>query len=230
LITDIKAEARQTTPVVSGEGDQADVKMTRLGALYTADWKLQLIAAGLAYSLPVGTVAAGGDFTAVVGGGNGTTIDSDQPELVIGVDAGYYLIPMECSAACYADPVTDNGITQIALFADRSQAPVTANASGTAATPVNLLDGSTAFPGRAWTASTGDITDPVCSEMLDYACNEVGCTTGGSTNLEVKLNYKPDAPSILAGPCQVVLCWGGTAAASGGGIIKVAAVPASYFA
>ena len=235
MITDVKAKASQVTPVTTGEADLDYLKMTKLGALFTANWKQQLILAGLAWSAHVGGITASADILAVVGGGNGTTIDTDQPELTIGVPAGYFLIPMEAHCAAYNDPATDNAITNIVLFADRTMSPVEAAVSATAVTPVNLLDGGGAFPGTAYKACSANLsTTPVCSEILDYRCNQLAVvssalTLGGHSINGLSMDYLPEAPSILAGPCQIVLCFGGTAATSGMGVIKVACVPSSYF-
>jgi len=229
-MANIKASARQVTPVTTGEGDLDYLKMTKLGALFTADWKQQLILAGLAWEAHVGGLTTSADIAPVVGGGNGTVIDAAQPELVINCPAGYYMIVMEAECACYGDPVTDNAVTNIALFADRTQQCDATNASATAVTPLNLLDGaSPVFPGSCLKACTGDLTaSPVGSELLAYSCNQLGCTTGGSSIAQLKLDYKPTAPSILAGPCAVALLYGGTAAQSGMGVVKVAVIPASY--
>ena len=230
MIADIKVEARQVTPEVTGEGDQDHPKMTKLGAMFTAGWKQQLIAAGLAWSAHVGGITASADILPVVGGGNGTTIDTDQPELWIGVEAGYFLIPLEAHIAGYNDMVTDNGITNIVLFADRTMSPVEAAVSATAVTPVNLLDGAAAFPGTAYKACTANLSvTPVCSEILDYVGQQCGAASTGTTISGIKMDYVPESPSIIAGPCQVVMCFGGTDALSGMGVIKVACVPTSYF-
>ena len=230
MITDIKGKATQVTPIVTGEGDQDYIKMTKLGAMFTADWRQQLTLAGLVWSASVGGVTASADLLPVVGGGNGTVIDAAQPELVIGVDAGYFLIPVEAHASAYNDPNTDNAITNILLYADRTQSPDAAVVSGTTTTPVNLLDGGAAFPGRCFTATSGDMTkSPICSEILDYESATVGAATGGAVAHSLKLDYRPEAPSIIAGPCMVALVWGGTVASSGAGVVKVACVPTSYF-
>jgi len=238
-MANLKAKASQVTPATTAEGEQGYTTMSKLGALWTADWKLQLIAAGLAWGVHVGSLTASAAEIPVVGGGAGTVIDSAQPELIIGVDAGYTLIPMEAHVSIYAHPVDDKGINSILLFADRTSAPqVAPSASSTAATPYNLLDGSTSFPGRARQAISGDLTvAPIMDELLDYVAVQSAYTlvaaSGGSAaaTLGVKMDYMPQAPSLVRGPCQVVLCYGATNAsgASGMGVIKVAVVPNSYF-
>jgi len=231
MITDIKAKAAQVTPVVTGEADMDYLKMSKLGAMFTADWRMQLLLAGMVWSTEVGSVSAGADVSLVTGGGNGDVIDLNQPELVIGVDAGYYLIPLEVRCCVQGDLDADTEEINIVLVADRTAAPVTTNASGTLETPVNMLDGGPYFPGRAWSGSTADITGPVTDQILDFVTCQMSSidSTGVVAIPIIKMEYIPEVPPILAGPCQIVLCFGGTAAVTGMGIIVVAAVPTSYF-
>ncbi len=231
-MANIKARASQVTPVTTGEGDQGFPSMTKLGALFTADWKLQLIAAGLAWSAKMGGLTASADAIPIRGGGVGTVPDSAQPEFIIGVDEGYSLIPMEAHVSMYTHPVTDKGIDSIVLFADRTTAPQASIASGTDVTPVNILDGGTAFPGRCWQAVSGDLTvAPIMDELLDYTAIQEVAATGSTYAAGLKMDYMPQAPSILRGPCQVVLCFGSTCASGGFGMgaFKVAVVPNAYF-
>lgn len=230
MITDIKAKTVQVTPVVTGEGDMDYAKMTKLGALFTADWRQQLILAGRVWSAKVGGVTASADILPVVGGGVGTTIDIDQPELVIGVPAGYYMICVEAMCAVYNIPQSA-GITNIVLFADRTATCADTGVSSTITVPVNLLDGGPTFPGTCFTAGSANIAaTPVCDELLDYeTMDTAGIAASGQSTMSLKMDYKPEAPSILKGPCQVVLCFGGIQATSGMGVVKVAVVPESYF-
>lgn len=238
MITDVKAMAKQVTQVVSGDGDMGYLGMSKIGQLYTADWKNKLVAAGLVWSFHIGTLTGGGDVGLIVGGGNGTTVDSDQPELIIGVDVGYYLIPLEVRVIGQMDADANAEYGEILLFADRSQAPPT-SAAGTpgVVTGNNLLDGAGAFPGRAYGGVTTDITDPVMSEFLDLEYVNVAefVSNGSATNLtngivqKLKMCYAPTYPELLAGACSLVVCFGGTAAVNGMINAVVACVPTSYF-
>jgi len=234
-MANIKAKASQLTPVTTSEGEQGYATMSKLGALFTADWKLQLIAAGYAWAVHVGALTESAAEAPVVGGGKGTVIDSAQPELVIGVDAGYTLIPMEAHVNINAHSVADKDIDSILLFADRTTAPpATFPASSTVTTPVNLLDGGATFPGRSRQAISGDmVIAPIMDELLDYTSTQLqfSAASGATTVKGLKMDYMPQAPSIIRGPCQVVLCYGSTAAsgANGMGVVKVAVVPNAYF-
>ena len=231
MITDIKAQVAQLTPVVAGEQDMTYLKSTKLGALFTADWREQMILAGLGYSVRCGGVTTSADIAPILGGGSGTVIDAAQPELIVGVDAGYYMIVMEAACSAYTIPASA-AITNIILYADRGFAPgVGQQASAAIATPVNLLDGGPAFPGRGWQNASGDLAiSPICDELLDFVTSDIGgVAASGMTALVLKLDYRPLAPSIIAGPCMIALLFGGTAATTGCGVIRFACVPSSYF-
>lgn len=236
-MSNIKAQVAQVTPVVTGEGDLAYPKMSKLGVLFIADWRTQLVLAGLVYSAHIGTLTAGADVGLIVGGGNGTTVDSDQPELLLGVDSGY-LIPLKVDVICDMDADADGEYGEILFFADRSQAPPT-SATGTPGivTPNNQLDGGPAFGGRCYGGVTTDLTDPVMSEFIDlkYVNAAEFVSNGTATNLTsgivhvLEMHWVADKPKLLAGPCGLVICFGGTAAVNGMINIEFAHVPASYF-
>jgi hypothetical protein len=226
MITDIKAVVEQVSPSVSGEGNMRYPSATKLGQLFTADWRQKLLLAGKLWRLTVGAFAADAEPTQVTGGGAGTTLEIEKPEMLIGVDAGYYLlmVSLQVSLQSLADAASDD--IQLLAISDRSQAPPT-SLTGTVETPDNLLDGAGAFPGRAYSAVTADITDPVMSEIL-YFQQEMAAGTAVD---HVRFNavYEPAVPSILAGPCQIAVCWGGTIATAGMGSMVVGCVPTSWF-
>ncbi len=231
MISDIRAKAVQVTPIVTGENDADFIKMTKLGALFTMDWRMQLVAAGLVWQLDVGGVSTGADILPALGGGSGTVVNHDNPELCIGVGVGYYLIPLEVRCVVHGDTDADTEEINIVLTTDRSRSVPTTNASGDVGTPVNMLDGAGDFPGQAWITTTGDIQDPDRSQILDYVSFQLASvnTTGVVATPVIKMEYLPEVPTILAGPTQLVLCWGGSAAVDGLASVIVAAVPTSYF-
>src|SRR3990167_2743301 len=238
MTSDVKANVSQINPSVLSEGDRDYIQQGKTLGLWTADWKARLAAAGLAYSAHIGTLSAGADVGFITGGGAGTTVDSDQPELIVGVDAGYFLVPLEVHVTCVLDVDANAEYGEILLFADRTQAPPT-SASGTPGivTPNNQLDGGAAFPGRCFGGVTTDITDPVMSEFigLEYVIAAEFVSNGAATNLtngivySLKMDKVFHAPKALAGPCSLVVCFGGTAAVTGMVNVEFAAVPASWF-
>lgn len=226
MITDVKAKIDQMPPSVSAEGDLEFIKQSKLGQIFTADWKERFLLAGKIWSAGVGIVAAGADVTEVVGGGDGTVVDANQPELGIGVPAGYYLIPISCRCGVHSLSDAADDEVLIVLFADRS-ATVPTDGTKTAVTPLNSLDGGGSFPGTAFKEATADITNPTFSDILDFEAYQALGTAVSAIGL--KMNYNPLVPRILAGPCSVYLCWGGTIAAHGAATLEVACVPTSWF-
>lgn len=224
--TDILAKVDQIPPSVLSEGDLEEVKMSKLGQLFTAGWKQRLLLAGKMWSVDVGVVAAGADVTEVVGGGNGTVVDMNQPELMIGVPAGYFLMVTACRCSCHSLSDAADDEVLIVLATDRT-ATVPTDGTKTAVTPLNMLDGGGAFPGTAYKEATADITNPTHSDILDFeAYQALGIAVSA---IGLKMDYEPDVPRILAGACSVYLCWGGTVAAHGAATLEVACVPSSWF-
>ena len=233
-LQEIKAKVQQAgTPTPVAEGAIDHVKMSKLGALFTVGWKQQMLLAGRLFQARVGTLTAGASMALVVGGGNGTVIDADQPELIIGVDAGYYLIPVDVRCSVQSDSDADADLQEIVLFADRTQAPLSATAMASAVihTPLNMLDidSAPAFPGRCWVQATADIDDPITSIILDYVTfRQIQDASATGSSPMLRMEYKPESPHIIKGPCQVLLCWGGVVAVNGFGIVEVAVVPDSW--
>lgn len=234
MISDIKAKVRQSVVEVSGESDLEYLKTTRLGQMLTADWRENLLMAGVCWVIDVGSMTAGGDIIKYSGGGMGTTIDNDQPEIVIGVDSGYYLIPLEIMVGASPDFDADAELAHILAIADRTTGVPTTGVStaglGGVATPLNLLDGAGSFPGRAFTLISTDIADPTVDEILDFETLIVGASTGGFDQLaHLKMEYEPASPTILAGPCGLYVYWGGTGIVYAMARVVVAAVPSAWY-
>jgi len=201
--------------------------MTKLGQLFTADWHQRLVLAGLVFELPLGTTS--GDTTATGLTGNAAH-DNDQPEVVIAIDSGW-LVPVEIEIAVQVnDDDAYDDMTQIGIFADRSQT-VAAGATGTVATAVNLLDGAGSFGGRCYTTITADITNPVGSDVLAFKYwenTQLATETGGGTWQEKYYHKLFKVPTILAGPCSILGYVIGTMTPVYFGSIKFAHIPASY--
>jgi len=237
MISDMKGKVNQIPAAVLDHGAQEYVQQAIALGVWTADWKARLAAAGLLYSAHIGTLTTGADIAMIVGGGNGTTVDTDQPEMLVGVDTGY-LIPVELKVACILDIDANAEYGEILFFADRTQAPPT-TATGTPGivTPNNQLDGGAAFGGRCYGGVTTDLADPAMSELIDikYVICAEFVSNGSATNLtngivyDLRMDWSADWPKILAGPCQLCVAFGGTAAVSGMLSIVFAAVPASWF-
>ena len=216
-------------------GDDQELQVSKLGQLFTADWKTRLLLAGKIWKAHIGAITADNAITKIVGGGNGTVMDMEQPEMILGVSTGYYLMLLEADVLVESDCDAPDDFMEILLFGDRTQAPVFV--AGTVTTPVNCLDGAGAFPGVCYTAVTTDMVDPVLSELFMYRRYETTAVVmaGAAANEEdaietsLTLHYEPQIPSILAGPCSVVLLFDGTVATNGIATLTFAAVPSSWF-
>lgn len=225
----LQARAQQQEVTIGSDGAIATLRMTRAGQLFTADWKSQLVMNGRAFNVTVGGIAAGADVALITGGGNGTTIDSDQPEMIIGTPTGYFHIPLSFTCAVQQDMDADAEESNIILFADLTQ---TNDASGTstAETAQNLLDGGPTSVSTCESATTADRTDPSCTVILDYATCQAAQVSAAGTVLAVnRMDFNPDFPMFLKGPCSVVACWGGTSAATGICSYSWAEVPVAWF-
>lgn len=192
-----------------------------------------MVLAGWAYQTGIGTLTAGADVGLIVGGGNGTTVDSDQPELIVGVDAGYWFVPLEVNVMCDMDADADGEYGEIVIFMDTTLAPAS-SAAGTPGTltPVNCIDGAASFPGRAYGGVTTDTTDPTLGQFLTgkYFSTADNGTAASALGQDLNLYYNPSYPKFFAGPCSLVVCFGGTAAVNGMISATFAAIPTGAIA
>lgn len=224
------AKVQQQFPSLTSDGNRGQMFATRAGQLFTAGWKAELAMAGYVYNVTVGSIAAGGDVSRVTGGGDGTVIDSDQPEMVIGTPTGYFHIPLSFHCGLVGDGDADDADEKnIILFADQTKtAP--ASATGTKATITPLLDGGRAAASSGYHTVTVDITDPVATQVLGFATNQAAQVDASGTVVStVRLDYVPKQPVLLKGPCSVVACWGGTGAATAICTYCFAEVPVSRY-
>lgn len=229
MISDIKLQTQQLVPDVGTDGVMEYPQMSKLGQLFTAGWKERLHLAGKLWVVTVGDFTAGCDIAPITGGGAGLSIDSDQPEVSIGIDAGYFLIPVEIMVSVNCDLDADQEVADIIAVADRS-ATNTVPTTKTVETPLNMLDGAGgAFPGRAYSAIQTDVTDITVDEILDAESVTYHFYTSGAGVSNLKMHYEPMIPSLLAGPCAMYIYWGGTAAVTGVARVVFGCVPSAYF-
>ena len=228
----LKAYTQQQSPAVSGDGQFNAVRQTRTGELFAADWKTALAMRGKCYHVTVGSVAAGGNVAMITGGGAGTTVDSDKPELIVQTPATHFHIPLSCRCAIQADlGAADLDEANIVLFADTSPAALISTATATSEVPVNLLGGGAGSISTVFSAVTADITDPTSDMILDFSTVQAAeVAADGTISTELKMIFEPQVPIFLKGLCAVVLCWGGTAAAVGMATYTWAEVPISEIA
>jgi len=230
----LETVAQQQGASVQPDGVTRSLRATRVGQLFTADWKAELVLAGMAYNVTVGGITGGANVALITGGGAGaTTIDSDQPEMAIGTPTGYFHVPLSFEFAGQVDIDADVSEGNVILFADTVKTiPAPVIASATLETPVNLLGGGPAAISYAESQVTGaNITSPVCSMLLAYATTQGSeVSAAGYAVPDLQCHWNLPFPILLKGPCSVIACWGGTKAVLGIASYCYAEVPISRFA
>ena len=228
-LQEVKAKVDQISPDVLAEGDMENVRMTKLGQIFTADWKQRLALAGRVFTLDLGTIAGEGSYSALTGN---AAYDNNQPEAIIAIDTGW-LIPLEIDIGISVNDMDAyNDFTQIVWAIDRTQTQA-AGETGTVATANNMLDGGPAFSGRCYTILTGDTSNaPASVEVIASKFWELTITAAeAATNVPANLSLyeKFNYPILVAGPCHIVGYVVGTMTPTFMGSVTFAHVPTSWF-
>ncbi|KKN27733.1 hypothetical protein LCGC14_0861570 [marine sediment metagenome] len=223
---ELYGEVKQLNPDIKS-GDRQKLAISTLAQLFTANWHERLILAGRAFTLDLGTITGGTDYTALTGN---AAIDHDQPEIVVAADSGW-LIPMEIDIGIAVDDMDAyDDITEIFFIGDRTTA-VAAGATATVETALNCLDGGDAFNGRCYSIVTADITDPTAADILafkSWQLIQVASETAGSAPF-VKTYHKTFThPRLLAGPCSIVGYVVGTNTPTFMGSVTFAHIPTTW--
>jgi len=217
-------------------GDDQELQIGVLGQMFADNWKTRLALAGKLWRGTVGTITGStvGAWTGATGGGAGTLIDPDEPEIAISVGAGYFLIPVELHVSGQLDQDANAEVGEIAFTADRTQEPATV--TGTALTLYNQLDGAGSFPGTSYYQVTSVATDPTNEELIamEIVSASEFVSNGAATNItngivtRLQLDWKADYPDLIAGPCTLLVYWGGTAALTAYATIVVGCIAANW--
>ncbi len=182
-----------------------------LGSLANADLLDSLIARGFGWHFDVGAFS-----TPIVGGGNGTVLDIQQPEFCISVPIGFTVIPVRLDVAV-AVPVqtTDAHETEILIAADRIS-KWAGDGTVVAETPTNMrTDIATTCPATCFSAATVNITLPVLGVELAHELLTMNFGTNvGLENQRLHCLYEPKTPPFLVGPCAIYGYAGGSIASS----------------
>ncbi len=182
----------------------------------------RMIAEGFGKAVTVGAFSTG-----IVGGGAGTVLDLDQPELAIAVPAGVVLRPIYFEVSVQSGITTaDDDEAEVVIGVD-SLGLWTGDGTKTDETPSNMNTsfdaGSMCKVGSAFTADMtttpngGSAADPVMDIELarDSLTFNFGDATGISGH-QLKVVYQPALPEWIVGPATVLVYWGGTIATVGG--------------
>lgn len=184
-----------------------------MAGLLVTDWRQALVARGFGWHVTVGALT-----TPIVGGGNGTVLDLEQPELAISVPSGYAMIPLRVAVECQIGlQTTDSHESEILIAVDRTQ--VQAAGTSTTESPLNMrTDLATSCPLTVYSAYTADgVAAPVLGMEL---ARKQGLTdvqgTAATLNVYVfDLEYQPINPPIIVGPAHLAVYFGGDIAVSG---------------
>ena len=184
----------------------------------------ELIQKGWGRSVTVGALSTG-----IVGGGDGTVFDQDQPEFAIGVPAGVCIRPFYAEVVVQGGVATTDSDETEALIAVDSLGLWTGDGTLTNENPSNLrTDLDKGSMCRVGSAFTGNITTTpgnggtAAAPVLDMELariveiNDQAGTVASAAYRIIRLEYEPNYPLFLVGPCTLLGYWGGTRATVGG--------------
>ena len=210
---------RQIAPqrlTASGTANQLNPLVSSLdGALHQMSWREARIWEGKGFRCEVGTFS-----TPVTGGGAGTILDQDQPELTIAIPSGTTLIPIRIHVQTQTPLLaTDADESEILIAVDRLAASNASSSTGTVATVYNMRTdlGTSGSLVTAVGANTVNITNPTLSFSLAHSVvvGDVQGTPATALWTKQELLYEPLAPDLIAGPATLIVYWGGTVATTG---------------
>jgi hypothetical protein len=210
------ALVQQLQKYIIPDGSAQKPYMTRRGELFGMDWIQAAILEGRGFIFNAGAFS-----TPVVGGGAGTIIDNDQPEVGILIPSGTTIVPFRVHVQ----------LTTPLLAADSDEAETVFYADTTAATAALALDGTwtnTVTPKNMRVAATNvntsectvktlctaDTTEP--TETIDLFHSVILADLNGTAANALwtrhDVLYEPKNPLYIVGPALVFGYWGGTVA------------------
>jgi hypothetical protein len=194
-----------------------------LGSVLSADWRQAMIARGYGWHVQVGALT-----TPITGGGDGTVLDLEQPELAINCPSGYAMVPLRIAVECQVGlQTTDAHENEIVIGVDRTQVQVAG--TSTAESPMNMrTDITTACPFTSFSAYTADgNATPIITELARKAAQVDVQSAVGVNVYQFDLVYEPLNPLMIVGPANISVYFGGSIALPGFIQASVIAFPAS---
>ncbi len=188
------------------------------GALANQDWIDALIARGYGWHVDVGSFT-----TPIVGGGNGTTITADEPELIIDIPAGKTLVPLRIEITLETPLIAADDNEIESLIAVDQGAIANADAGdGTVELQWNMRTGAPGLAAGGGVNVVSAITTGVDSApTLDLELShksQVADVQGTAANAlwgDYMHVYEPKWPPLISGLATFVVYFGGTVATSG---------------
>ena len=215
LALEARGKVGQSKSFREEEGNKHPFRVMRDGALAVAPWKQALVFEGRCYQVTVGTFS-----TPVTGGGAGTILDQDQPELIIDIPSARAIMLMHVRADCQLPLLAaDSEEAEILLAIDRLAVTGATATQGTVETPVNMRTDIVGGSGLAVVSAVTTNTTAVPTLSMELAHPvKIGDVQGTAANAMwngLFLDYEPEASPVIVGPAAVLLYWGGTVATTG---------------
>ena len=202
---------------------EVDVRSMFGGNLVT-DWKQALVARGFGWAIDVGTLT-----TPITGGGAGTVLDLEQPELAINVPAGYTMVPLRIAIETQPGLIAaDAEEDELWIGFDRTQVQVAG--TSTPEVPINMRsDIVSGSPLTVYSAYTADgVATPVINTLARrQAQSDLQGIATSAAKYILDLVYEPLNPPFIVGPAHIAVYWGGTVALPGFAQAFVLAFPSS---
>ena len=182
----------------------------------------QMIAQGMGRVVTVGAFSTG-----IVGGGVGTVLDAQQPELAIAIPGGVTIRPLFCHIQVQPGLIATDLDENEAVLSVDVLGMWTGDGTFTSEQPVNMRTdlgrGSicrvgSAFSGNMTTTNAaGTAAAPVRDLELDRVVETVDISSAVAVNVhQLTMKYQPEYPPMLVGPATVLVYFGGTVANIGG--------------
>ncbi len=211
-MSDIRTVGRNQNLVVGNDDHISPLTMTD-GALASSEWLQHYVNRGHGYIVTIGAFS-----TPIVGGGDGTILDQNQPEGMFAIPSGVTMMPYRISVQTLVPLIaTDADEAEILIAVDKDTV-FAEDGTTTIETPVNLrMNSAKTSSVVAESAATADITNPTLDLELARAITvaDVQATQTNVLTSQLDLLYEPKIVPALVGPCGLYLYWGGTVAVSG---------------
>lgn len=194
-------------------------RMTKYGERYMMDWRQRRLLQGYGFGIELGALS-----TEVTGGGDGTVVDLDQPELGMTIPDGTTIVILKLAMQLlFPLLAADDEEVEALAFVDTTAATVTAALDGTwttTETPKNLIIQTTnprSSDCTVKTLCTVDTTDPTESYDLIHRVfhgDVQGTAANGLWQAGELLYPQPGQLAIpyIKGPASLFAYVGGTVA------------------
>ncbi len=187
--------ADQNSPLVVSDGVDIKARGTRDGVQFVASWAQALLLEGRVFSAPFTEMGA----TDIVNSTGAKTLI--QPDFCISVPTGTSLIPLRIVVSAQYDGDLDTDDAFIIVMGDTDAAAAFTVSDVTPITPLNhITTGGVTSVATVFEDASGNITTPTTTKIMLDVTQEQKEAEGAS---EVRLDYEPELPFIMAGPCAI---------------------------